>query len=218
MRVGSQNQANSNFFKTASAAENSNCITEQRHRLWLYVLNTTSSPTENKETLVGYSPLATTMATLDRDYDATMFMLDPYNINLYSLSPANDKLTIQGRYLGATFNTNDVIPLGFTCKLTNNSTSATVRIGISELDGLFQNKEIYLRETIGTVVNYYNLNVAPYVFTINADVIDNTSRFAIVFTAPNTIQLSAASCGQSYNLDGTVYTSNVTNHKGMSGW
>lgn len=183
MRIGSVHQENSQFYRsTAIPAEQSRCINEERHRLWLHIKNNTSNY-YFKQTLVGYSPLATTSSTLDRDYDAKTFMIEPYTINLYSLSPGNEKLTIQGRQLNASFDTSDVIPLGFTCKIAGTAPN-TIEIGISEYDGLFDNVPIYLRETLtdGSYA-YYDIKTSPHQFSISTIVLDDT-RFAIVFSAP----------------------------------
>jgi hypothetical protein len=138
-----------------------------------------------KQTLIGYSPLATTSTTLDRNYDAKTLVAEPYTINLYTLSPANDQLTIQGRVLTTPFNVNDVIPLGFTCKFNAAAATNTIQIAASEFDGLFNTTNFYLRETLaGGGYAYYDIKTTPYEFPITADVIDNTTRFAIVFTNP----------------------------------
>ena len=184
MRVGSQSQQNSQFFRSSPLpAENSSCITEERHRLWLHLKNITST-TQFKQTLVGYSPLATTRATLDRDFDAKTFMIEPYSINLYSLSPANEKLTIQGHQLTAPFDTSDVIPLGFTAKLFSAGPD-TIEIGVSEFDGLFNTANFYLRiAQPGGGYVYHDIKASPYQFSITGNVIDDISRFAIVFDVP----------------------------------
>jgi hypothetical protein len=185
MRVGSQLQQNSQFFRgTPLPAESSPCVSEERHRLWIQIRNLTPAQ-QFKQTLLGYSPLATTSTTLDRNYDAKTLVAEPYTINLYTLSPANDQLTIQGRALTTPFNENDVIPLGFTCKLNTASPTNTIQIATSEFDGLFNTTNFYLRETlVGGGYAYYDIKTTPYEFPITADVIDNTTRFAIVFTNP----------------------------------
>jgi hypothetical protein len=144
-----------------------------------------------KQTLIGYSPLATTSTTLDRNYDAKTLVAEPYTINLYTLSPANDQLTIQGRALTAPFNVNDVIPLGFTCKFNAVAATNTIQIAASEFDGLFNTTNFYLRETLaGGGYAYYDIKTTPFTFIIDsstptAEIVDNTTRFAIVFINPS---------------------------------
>lgn len=187
MRVGSQNQENSQFFRNPSLtpAEASVCVTEERHRLWIQIQNTTPTPHQFKQTLMGYAENATTGVTLDRDYDTETFVAEPYAINLYTLSPNNVPLTIQGRELTSPFDTSDVIPLGFTCKLQGTSGTNTIQIVPSEFDGLFETTDFWLRESLsGGVFAYHDIRTTPYSFTITTDIIDDTTRFAIVFSNP----------------------------------
>jgi hypothetical protein len=220
MRVGSQSQGNSQFFKSATQgitpAETSTCVTEDRHRLWLHLRNLTAAPQQFKQTLVGYSPLATTSATLDRNYDAKTLVAEPYTINFYSLSPGGEKLTIQGRSLNTSFNVNDVIPLGYNCKLYG-SVSNTIQLGISEEDGLFDNQEVYLRINTSGVYSYHNLKAAPYTFTITASMpTDDTTTFAIVFKTPVTTQLNTAYCGKTnIPLNQYIAATGVTGFQGF---
>ena len=185
MRVGSQSQQNSQFFKNSTLpALPTTCTTDERHRIWLYIRNLTPAQ-QFKETLVGYSANATTSTTLDRDYDAKTFIADPNAINLYSLSPGNDQLAIQGRYLPTTFDTTDVVPLGYSCKLNPAATSNTLEIGSTDFDGLFTTTNFYLRILQSdTTYAYHNLKASPYQFSITADVFNNTTQFALVFDVP----------------------------------
>jgi hypothetical protein len=187
MRVGSSNQENSQFYRTTTLApaETSNCIQEERHRLWLQIRNTTAAPQQFKQTLVGYATNATTSTLLDRDYDAKTFVAEPITINLYTLSPVADKLTIQGRAVTTPFNVDEVIPIGFTCKRSGSGPN-TIQFAASEFDGLFNNTNFWLRETQpdGSFI-YYDIKTAPYNFELpinTPDIIDNTTRFALVFS------------------------------------
>lgn len=94
MRVGSENGNNGQFFRGGTPGD---CPVPERHRLWLQITSTdvlSSSPTQFKQTLVGYADGATTSSVLDRDYDAKVFTIDP-TVNIYSLAPGSqEKLTI----------------------------------------------------------------------------------------------------------------------------
>ena len=191
MRRGSDLGNNGQFYRavaTANPAEGSTCLPANRNRIWIQIRNLTSTPQQFKQTLLGFAPDATTASGLDRNYDAKAFVAEPYQINLYTLTTGNTQpLTIQGRQLASPFNVNEVIPLGFTCKVTG---SSTIQIAASEFDGIFATQPFYLRETISPgVFAYYDIAYTPYEFTINSSIIDNTTRFAIVFTIPYQAQL-----------------------------
>lgn len=191
MRAGSQNQENSQFYRNANipAGESSPCVSEDRHRLWLQIRNTTTvngNPEQFKQTLVGYADNATTSTSLDRDYDSGLLNTShPTTVNIYSLNPANDPLMIQGRALAAPFDTSDIIPLGFSCKYLGSSGSNSIQIAPSEFDGLFETTDFWLRENIGGGnFAYHDIRTTPFEFTITADVVDDTNRFAVVFSNP----------------------------------
>ena len=135
--------------------------------------------------MIGYAPNATTSATLDRNYDAPSFIT---GTDIYSLSPAGAALTIQGRQLGATFNVNDVIPLGITCPSGSNTISAT------DFDGLFTTQLFWLRENDGGVISYHNIRTTPYNFNAVSALSNNTTRFQIVFTLPTTANINSSNC------------------------
>ena len=167
-----------------------------RHRIWVRLTNGNNF----KETLVGYAPSATTSATLDRNYDAKVFSVSTV-IDLYSLSPVSqEKLTIQGRALGASFNTDDVIPLGFTCPAGNNTISAT------DFDGLFGSQMFWLKETVGMTITYRDIRTAGYTFTTAVATTD-TTRFQIVFKNNlNTTQLQNGFCNITItNLNNSLF-------------
>ena len=176
-----------------------------RHRIWVRLTNGNNF----KETLVGYAPNATTSATLDRNYDAKAFIVSP-TIDLYSLSPVNqEKLTIQGRALGASFNTDDVIPLGFTCPAGSNTISAT------DFDGLFGSQMFWLKETIGSTITYRDIRTSGYTFTTGASITD-TTRFQIVFKNNlNTTQLQTGFCNITIsNLNNSLFCNQVAGATG----
>lgn len=184
MRVGSKNQENSQFFRSAGSSIYSPCASDDRHRLWLHIRNMTPAQ-QFKQTLIGYSPSATTSNSLDREYDARTFLSAPFNINLYSLSPGNEHLTIQGRHLSNPFDANDIIPLGFTCIRNTSAATNTIEIAASEFDGLFLGSNFYLRITQpDSTYVYHDIKASPYQFVISGDVVDDVTKFAIVFLVP----------------------------------
>lgn len=195
MRAGSQNQENSQFYRNANIpeGESSPCVSEDRHRLWLQIRNTTPigiNPIQFKQTLVGYADNATTGSSLDRDYDSGLLNTShPTTVNIYTLNPANVPLMIQGRAVSTPFDTSDIIPLGFSCKYLISSQPGlnenTIQIAPSEFDGLFETTDFWLRESLeGGGFDYHDIKTTPYEFTIDGDVVDDTDRFALVFTNP----------------------------------
>lgn len=184
---------NSQFFKsTTPQGIISNCNTIDKSRLWIQIWDKGSVPDQFKQTLLGYSTQATTSATIDRLYDAPVFTANP-SVDIYTLwnETSTQKLTIQGRYLGANFNVNEVIPLGFSCPA-----STEIEIRASDWDGLFDNQVFLLRETVSPgVFLYHDIRNSTFVFTTTTAITNNTTRFAIVFTAPNLTQISSYICG-----------------------
>lgn len=175
-----------------------------KHRLWLQIENGTLF----KETLIGYSDEATTGPNLDRSFDAIQLPLSAFTatvpyVNLYSLSPSStEKLTIQGRKRNTTFNVNEVIPLGITCP------SGSITISVDELDGLFVNQNFWLREFVGPHYTYHNIKTTPFTFSTTTPIIDNTTRFQIVFTLPGLPNLLPSYCGTTQtNMDASLFSS-----------
>jgi hypothetical protein len=208
---------NTQFFKTTdtnAVPPPSSCDID-KHRLWLQIENGTLF----KETLVGYSDEATTGPNLDRSFDAiqlplTAFTVDVPYVNLYSLSPSStEKLTIQGRKRLATFNTNDVIPLGFICP------AGSITISVGDLDGLFVNQNFWLKETVGSVVTYHNIKTTDYTFTTPTPIIDDTTRFQIVFILPGLPNLLPSYCGTTQtNMDASLFSNiNMPSHYLVTG-
>ena len=193
---------NLQFFRPSNnnSVTSTQCPTT-RHRIWVRLTNSTGF----KETLVGYAPNATTSSTLDRNYDTQSFIT---GTDIYSLAPvSNEKLTIQGRALGANFNTDDVIPLGFTCPVGNNTISA------NNFDGLFLSQMFWLRETVGSTVTYHDIRTSGYTFSTSVST-DNT-RFQIVFKNNlNTAQFSGY-CGTTLtSLDNSLFCNPVAGATG----
>uniref|UniRef100_UPI0040472706 beta strand repeat-containing protein n=1 Tax=Flavobacterium sp. TaxID=239 RepID=UPI0040472706 len=150
------------FFRNGNVA-NSN--SEEKNRIWLNLVSPTS---KSSSTLVGYLTSATD--DLDRMFDAPALDVKT-NFELYSFSNT-DKLTIQGK--GLPFNNEDQIPLGISISESGNHT-----IGISKVDGLFENENqnIYLEDlTLGII---HNLRTSPYSFTATTGRFEN--RFILKF-------------------------------------
>ncbi|MQP51943.1 MULTISPECIES: S-layer family protein [unclassified Flavobacterium] len=150
------------FFRNGNVA-NSN--SEEKNRIWLNLVSPTS---KSSSTLVGYLTSATN--DLDRMFDAPALDVKT-NFELYSFSNT-DKLTIQGKSLP--FNNEDQIPLGISISESGNHT-----IGISKVDGLFENENqnIYLEDlTLGII---HNLRTSPYSFTATTGRFEN--RFILKF-------------------------------------
>ena len=199
MRVGSQNQENSQFYRTSGPVANAfaSCDPSPPSRLWLNLRNLSSAPQGFKQTMVGYSPNATTSATIDRGYDSvtnnTTFDIEH---NIYSVSPGNAKLTIQGHYTtGASIDITDVFPLGISYKKNTLATNR-IQISVSQFDGLFTTTPFYLRKTLDDGTReYYDIRTTPYEFDITESILDNTSRFAIVYQQLSPKMVSTTSSG-----------------------
>ncbi|QDO92729.1 T9SS sorting signal type C domain-containing protein [Formosa sediminum] len=136
---------NSNFYKTVE--------TTQKSRIWL---NLIAEETKSINTmLLGYTNGAT--KSKDPLYDSVI--MDHNTMNIYSLIE-EEPMIIQGRPLP--FEITDKIPLGITL-----TTKDFFSIGISKVDGLFENnQDIYLEDTYTNVV--HNLRNSPYQFTSEA--------------------------------------------------
>ncbi|EAZ95669.1 CHU large protein [Flavobacteria bacterium BAL38] len=150
------------FFRNGNVANSNN---EEKNRIWLNLVSPTS---KSSSTLVGYLTSATD--DLDRMFDAPALDVKT-NFELYSFSNT-DKLTIQGKSLP--FNNEDQIPLGISISESGNHT-----IGISKVDGLFENENqnIYLEDlTLGII---HNLRTSPYSFTATTGRFEN--RFILKF-------------------------------------
>ncbi|MBS7787865.1 T9SS type A sorting domain-containing protein [Flavobacterium sp. CYK-55] len=187
-----------------------------------------------KEILIGYMPQKNVAAQsstpaytipgsvngYDKMYDAELFKT-AFNtatelnnrVEFYSIiNPTTPcpRLAIQGRKLDATFNTNDVVPLGFSCPAGTYSISA-VNLGA---EGIFATQYFWLRETLGSVVTYYDIRNTPYTFTTTSYTNDNTTRFAIVYGIPTPPSIVfPAVCGTTLqNISNTVYSQQGPNN------
>ncbi len=216
MRLGSEEEQNSQFFRssdTTTSATVSQCAVE-KHRLWLQIENRPADPESPilfKQTLIGYTEDATTSAALDRNYDAEILSTNAA-INLYSLSPDGLPLTIQGRALSGMYSNSEVIPLGIKCPAGDH-----IKISVSEDDGLFDQRIYYLRELISgsgsnAVYAYHDIKNSPFVFSSPVPV-ESSTRFAIVF-AHSGPSIRESYCG---NVLEYIYTSILTNTETVQG-
>lgn len=143
-----------------------NTDTEEKHRVWLNLISPSS---KSSTALIGYIANATN--DIDRMYDAPAVDVKT-NFELYSFSNTN-KLNIQGKALP--FNNDDRISLGISI-----AQEGTHTIGISMVDGLFENasQNIYLEDlTLGIT---HDLRVSPYFFTSAVGRFEN--RFVLKFS------------------------------------
>ena len=205
MRSSNPNDDMQFFRPTNNNSVTSTQCPTTRHRIWIQITNSATNPTKFKETLVGYAPNATTSSTLDRNYDTKSFSTIPL-IDLYSLAPvSNEKLTIQGRALGASFNTDDVIPLGFTCPAGNNTISA------NNFDGLFNSQMFWLKDNLNSTYN--DIRTSGYPFSASTIITNNTTRFQIVFKNNlNTTQLIPSVCNSTItDLNNSLFCYQVAN-------
>jgi hypothetical protein len=193
MRDDSQN-ANTDNQQFYRDSNNTSIITPiAKNRFWVSLEGAAGAGAPYKEVLIGYMPQVSVTAmpntaaytipgsenTFDKMYDAELNTIST-DFNFYTILDQNNtcpKLSIQGRKLDANFNTNDVIPLGFTCP------AGDYNIKLELVEGLFSNQGILLRESVSNdglaPYVYYDINT-PHTFTTTSQT-DNTTRFAIVF-------------------------------------
>lgn len=184
-----------------------------KSRIWLSL----SSSSTYKEILVGYVPNTPNVPLATNGYEkaydtnvySTVTSTNFYsNINMSSSCP---KLVIQGRALGASFNTDDVIPLGF-----SGSAGTAYTIKAETFDGLFGSQMFWLKETVGTTITYRDIRTAGYTFTPTVTVTDDTTRFQIVFKSnAYTTQLNAIHCGTTLtDLNDSLYCGQIAGATG----
>lgn len=178
----------------------------ERHRIWFSIENTNVSinPRRYYESMVGYCPEATNIGA-DKDFDHVMTVPE-IDLQIYSLKSINDicePLTIQGRLLSS-FNTNNVIPLGFIAKVSGASNTFKIE---AFGDGMFSTggQKYYLRDNeAGGLI--WDIENNPYTFSLSADVTNNT-RFEIIFL--RLTQLISSQCNGSINTLGTQVYANL---------
>jgi hypothetical protein len=155
---------NSQFFRTGNT-ENNIDGDDEKHRIWLDIINTASGQTDTA--LMGYVSNAT--MSEDNLYDA--FFVPRGEVSLYSLINTKSYI-IQGRSLP--FDTNDLVPLGMKIISAGNHT-----IAIRQVDGLFEgNQNIYLEDKQLNII--HDLKQNPYHFTSPTGVFND--RFILRYT------------------------------------
>lgn len=167
MRVSSQN---SQFFRMATDGDVIPAPVEdytEKYRFWL---NLTNEEGAFNQALIGYVQGATN--GLDQSYDGDVF--GGGIVSLYTIVNET-KLTIQGRALP--FQVTDVVLLGF-----KTTTAGTFAINIGELDGIFTDQDIFLKDNLLHTI--HDLKSSFYSFTSPAGTFDD--RFEIVY-ATNTV-------------------------------
>jgi hypothetical protein len=123
---------------------------EEKHRIWLDIINTTSGQMDR--TLLGYS----TSSTLDVDHLYDCIFRPTTELSMYSIINS-EPFIIQGRPLP--FNNFDIVPMGIRIVAAGNHT-----IAIKKVDGLFeQNQDIYIEDKQLNII--HDLGQAPYNFT-----------------------------------------------------
>jgi len=153
---------NSGFFKNATIVNSE--IPQDRHRLWLDLVDSNS---QSSGILVGYASDATN--DFDNLFDAPTSV--PGGMKLFSTIENNTNVyEIQGR--GLPFDIHDEIPIGI-----NAPTQGNYSFAIAALDGLFENQNIYLKDSMLNIL--HDLKAAPYHFATAAGV--SKDRFKIVY-------------------------------------
>nr|WP_199002294.1 Ig-like domain-containing protein [Flavobacterium sp. ASV13] len=148
--------SNNQFSKTAKTA------TVEKNRVWLNLKNNEGA---YNEMLLGYVTGATN--ELDDAYDGDSYAS---GTALYSILEDHN-LVIQGRALPFE-EEKEIIPLGYT---TSSATQYT--IGIESVDGLFQDKNVYLLDKTNNTTT--NLASQRYTFTTDAGTFND--RFVLSF-------------------------------------
>ena len=158
MRVADNN---TQFFRQGNAGSKGHQI--KKHRIWL---NLTNEAGAFNQILVGYITGAT--SGWDRGLDGQRF--SDGDITFYSMIP-NHNLVIQGRSLP--FHQSDIVPLGYTAGFSD-----SFSIKIDHIDGLFENRDIYLEDKLFDLI--HDLKLSPYVFFSEAGTFND--RFVLRYT------------------------------------
>jgi hypothetical protein len=170
--------SNSGFFKNANIVNSEFSI--ERHRLWLDLVDSNS---QSSRILLGYAADAT--IEYDNLFDAPTAI--PSGLKLFStITNDTNVFEIQGRSLP--FDINDEIPIGI-----NVPTQGNYSFAIGALDGLFEDQNIYLKDTMSNIT--HDLKANPYSFTTSAGV--TMDRFKIVY-------MNNALGNPSYSIDNAI--------------
>jgi hypothetical protein len=158
-----------NFYRTTSGSDAFGTTTDpfdtyEKHRIWVDISN---ANTAYKQLLLGYVQEGTD--GLDRLFDGEM--VDVNNQVTFYTTVEDTKLTIQGR--GLTFTENDTFALGYKSLIADN-----YNINLSNFDGLFENQNIYLEDTLLNVI--HDLKSGTYSFASESGTFED--RFVLRFT------------------------------------
>lgn len=148
---------NSQFFRLSNDED------FERNRFWLELKNNQGL---YKQILIGYIENASDQ--FDNGYDGEL--LEAGNAASFYSILDNNKLAIQGRSLS--FSLNDQISIGFKTTI-----AAEFEINLSDFDGFFQNKDIFIEDTFLQIT--HNLSESSYQFFSEVGTFD--SRFVIKF-------------------------------------
>lgn len=203
---------NQQFFRTSG---NNSVSSVTKNRYWVSIEGAAGAGAPYKETLVGYMPTTAAIAGstngYEKAYDTEVYYPEASSFKIYTIINGTTpcpRLVIQGRRLDATFNSNDVVNLGFTC------TAGSYRIKLEGTEGLFTTQPIWLREQISPgVFQYYDdIRTTGHLFSSSGDT-DNTTRFAIIYSLPITAAISSIPtvvCGSTLpNAETQVFSSIV---------
>lgn len=149
-----RNSNNSQFYR----------IQNQKSRIWIDLVD---SNFQSNRMVIGYVDDATN--NRDRLYDA----ITTTNNKIYSIIN-NEPFIIQGRSLP--FKKNDEVKIGINITITGE-----YKIAIAEVDGLFNNQDIYLEDKLLNIT--HDLKLSPYTFTSNVGVFNN--RFILKYKTNN---------------------------------
>ena len=159
---------NTNFYRNSNSG-----IVGQSDRFWLNLQGVDQGFFSQQ--LIGYFPEAS--QDFDRGYDG---IINPSqnSVSFYSIMNS-DKYRIQGR---GNFDQNDIIPLGFSCKVAGNYI-----INLDEKEGLFLDiqTDIFLQDNLLNIV--HDLKQTPYSFVTSNGIFDNrfTLRYTNVLSSTN---------------------------------
>jgi Bacterial Ig domain len=163
--VRNNNFSNATFYRTSepeTSVSNRSVRTIERNRIWLDVVNSNG---QSSRTLFGYVQGATN--GWDDLYDSYISLSGA--LAIYSVSD-DKKHQIQGKKLP--FEITDEVPVGMYAP-----TNGTYSIAIAAVDGIFNEKGVYLKDLLLNVT--HNLKTSPYSFTTTAGSIND--RFKVVY-------------------------------------
>lgn len=160
----SNTYSNSTFYRLSNSNVSNSIDVEniERNRIWLDIIDSNNS---SDRTLFGYIE----GATMGNDSFFDCITQNTGGTAIYSILD-NAKFSIQGRALP--FNINDEVPIGI-----NIPTSGNYSIALAAIDGLLNNQNIYLTDSLLNIT--HDLKASPYQFTAENGIINN--RFKVVY-------------------------------------